>query len=144
MAKQWTLWKEINFSEDLDFPLKYENLNFEEFYFLATGIKHNVDGTTTSNITITINNLACGQMNINHTKALDTSNQWVHMKWNGLFWETFRQLNSSNETGYYNVFNTVQTPYSYKLNLGSCETLSLVYANAKYKPITGNLKIYAR
>lgn len=144
MSKQWTLWKEINFSEELDFPLKYENLNFEEFYFLATGIKHNADGTTMSNITITINNLACGQININHIGALDTSNQWVHMKWNGLFWETFIQSNSNNETNYYRQFTNIQRPYANKLNLGICETLDIGILNIAYKPVTGTLKIYAR
>ena len=144
MAKQWTLWKEIDFSEDLDFPLKYENLNFEEFYFLATGIKHNWDATTNSSLNISINSTICLNIQTNHSGALDTSNQWAHAKWNGLFWELFKQLNSNNETQYYNTYNSIQRPYANKLNLGVCEKLSIAYPNANYKPVTGTLKIYAR
>ena len=120
------------------------NLNFSEFLFWGQGLI-NLSETADSEVRITINGINFGGLasQKNSGTSDKNSSQFIHMKYNGFFWEiclTDRSISSE----YYSIYTNLKTPYSKKLYAGICNTLRLSGTASAYVPISGKITIYAR
>ena len=140
--KEWKLFKTIDFSSDDSEP-EFSGLNYSEFFIIATGLC-NIHESIASNLNIDINGNRLASFDTQNANGSATKNQEIHLKYNGLFWEQSRTRPSNNAEGYYNVYDTIMTPYSHALNIGICASLRLALNNRLYAMKSGTLKIYAR
>lgn len=143
LQKEWETFDEVEFSKDV-FAAEYSDLNFSEFLFWGQGLI-NLSETADSEVRITINGINFGGLasQKNSGTSDKNSSQFIHMKYNGFFWEiclTDRSISSE----YYSIYTNLKTPYSKKLYAGICNTLRLSGTASAYVPISGKITIYAR
>lgn len=141
--KEWRLINEIIVSEN-DKEYKIENLNLEEILVETIGLI-NISETTNSGISIAINDSALAFLNTQKvTGASDVKYQKVHLKFNGLFWETALTQQCNDEKNYYGALGTLSTNYSAKKDVGRCEKIKLVVVSSMFLLKSGTIRIYGR
>jgi hypothetical protein len=143
MEKEWRLIKEIVASEN-DKKYEIENLNLEEILVEGIGLI-NISETTNSGISIVINGSGIAFFNTQKvTGASDAKYQRVHLKFNGLFWETALTPQCNNEKDYYGALGTLSSNYSVKKDVGRCKKIIFVIVSDAYPLKSGTIRIYGR
>ena len=141
-SKEWQLFQTVTGDSETGF-FEYTNLDFTELYFIATGL-YNINETTPSGVTIEINDIQEGLLDTQKSNGKsDTKNQTLHLKFNGLFWETLKTQPSNNAESYYNSFGNPTVPYSNNVGTEKCTKLKF-NSNPNYRWAGGTIKIYAR
>ena len=140
-SKEWQLFQTVTGDSETGF-FEYTNLDFTELYFIATGL-YNINETTPSSVNIEINGIQEGSLDTQKSNGKsDTKNQTLHLKFNGLFWETSK-THQSNNADYYNNFGYPLVPYSNQVETEKCATLKF-NSNPTYRWAGGTIKVYAR
>ena len=141
-SKEWQLFQTVTGDSNTGF-FEYTNLDFTELYFIATGL-YNISSETTSGVYIEINGIQEGLLDTQKSNGKsDTKNQTLHLKFNGLFWETLKTQPSNNAESYYNLFGNATVPYSNNVGTEKCTKLKF-NSNLNYRWAGGTIKIYAR
>lgn len=141
-SKEWQLFQTVTGDEETGF-FEYTDLDFTELYFIATGL-YNINETTASDVSIEINDIREGTLDTQKSNGKsDEKNQTLHLKFNGLFWETLKTQQSNNAASYYNSFGNPLVPYSNQVETEKCTKMKL-NSNSKYRWAGGTIKIYAR
>lgn len=142
-SKEWQLFQTVTGDgETLNFS--WDNLDFTEFLFIATGIYNN-STSLTSAVNIAINDIKIGALDSQKDGGtIATRNQVLHVKYNELFWENFRGSQSNNAEDYYVSYGIAYVPYAFRTNIGKCTKLSLISNSPAYCWAGGTIQIYAR
>ena len=140
--KEWQLFKTIDFSNDNE-QLEFIGLDFSDIFIIATGLC-NTSESTTSGMSIAINDNNLAMMSTQPVNGSNTRNQQLLLRYNGLFWEQSLMPFSINESGYYTMYGNKQAPFSAMLNVGKCEKLRLSKSSDLYPISSGVVRIYAR
>ena len=140
--KEWQLFKTIDFSNE-DEQFEFAGVDFSDIFIIATGLCHTKESSN-SGMLIKINDNAVAIMSTQPVNGLNTRNQQLLLRYNGLFWEQTLMPISNNESGYYTSYSSKQAPYSARLNVGKCKKLAFSDVSILYPISSGTLKIYAR
>lgn len=142
-SKPWKLFQTVTMDGETA-KWEWDGLDFSELFFIAVGLT-NISESSNSIINISVNGVIINKLDTQKSQGvIETKYQRTHSRYNGLFWENLLTLGSTNETGYYNVFTSLQSPYSVKKELGKCNKLTLSIPSSTYMVKTGTIEIYAR
>ncbi len=123
---------------------EFTDLDLTEFLFVATGV-YNKSTSINSAVNIVINDFKVGALDSPKDGGTTTTkNQVLYMKYNGLFWEAFRGMQSNNAKDYYSSFSNAAMPYAFRTNVGKCTKLALTSNSSGYCWAGGKIDIYAR
>ena len=141
-SKEWQLFQTVTADEETA-SFSWDDLDFTEFLFVATGLKNKT--TTDSLVTITINEFKVASLSSKkNSDANNNRNEVVHIKYNGLFWENFKGGQSNNAADYYFSYGTANMPYAFRTNIGKCVKLAIASNSPAYLWSSGTIQIYAR
>lgn len=139
----WELFQTVT-GDGQTMNFQFTDLDFTEFLFVATGVYNN-STSTNSAVNIVINDFKIGALDSPKDGGTTTTkNQVLHMKYNGLFWDAFRGMQSNNAENYYSSFSNAAMPYAFRMNVGKCTKLALTSNSPTYCWAGGTIQIYAR
>ena len=146
-AKEWQLFQTLTLDIQTT-SYEWDGLDFTEFFFDCTGVK-NGHKSTDSVVEVYTNDERTTNIQSFHTlstNAQDNYRQQVHIKYNGLFWEEVRMVNSSSDTSMYYAYqySSPQRTYLKHTGVGVCENLKIKTGSGVYIATGGTIKIYAR